>query len=183
MKIYTQTGDDGTTGLIGGGRVPKNDSRLDAYGTVDELNSTLGVVRSSEISEKSDDILDQLQHQLFELGAELATPDPNAKTVGSIQDEHVSQVEAWIDELEAELAPLTNFILPGGTAAAAGLHLARCVCRRAEREMATLASAAPLRSVLLKYVNRVSDLLFVMARTANREAGVDDVPWKKNAES
>ena len=183
MKIYTQTGDDGTTGLIGGVRVSKDDPRLNAYGTVDELNSVLGVVRAGELSAMTDDILNHLQHQLFELGAELATPDPNAKTVGTIREREISQVEAWIDQLEEGLPPLTNFILPGGSPAAARLHLARCVCRRAEREIAALANSATVRPELLKYANRVSDLLFVMARAENREAGLDDVLWQKAEES
>lgn len=183
MKIYTQTGDDGTTGLIGGERVLKDDPRLNAYGTVDELNSTLGVVRAGEVSGQSDEILQCLQHQLFELGAELATPSAEAKTVGSIDEGAISQIEVWIDQLEQNLQPLTNFILPGGSPTAARLHLARCVCRRAEREIASLSRVAEVRTELLKYVNRVSDLLFVMARTANREAGVDDVKWEKPEKS
>ena len=179
MKIYTQTGDDGTTGLIGGQRVAKDDIRLHAYGTVDEMNSLLGVIRAQGVSQRCDDILSRLQHQFFELGAELATPETSSKPSERITAEAVLEVESWIDELESELTPLANFILPGGSPQAATLHLARCVCRRAERDIATLAKSAPVREVVSKYVNRISDLLFVMARTANREAGVDDVPWKQ----
>ena len=179
MKIYTQTGDDGTTGLIGGGRVSKDDPRLNAYGTVDELNSTLGVVRAGDVSPQCDQILNRLQHELFELGAELATTSADAKTVGGIDEKAIVRVESSIDDLEQELQPLSNFILPGGTLTASRLHLARCVCRRAEREIASLAKGATVRVELLKYANRVSDLLFVMARTANAEAQVEDVLWER----
>jgi len=179
MKIYTRTGDDGTTGLFGGGRVSKSDLRLCAYGAIDELNAVLGVARAAEVSARCDKILLTLQNQMFDLGAELATPDPAKHGAELLTDGAVGQLEAWIDSLEADLAPLKAFILPGGAPAAAALHLARCVCRRAEREIVALSETAPVRPLVLKYVNRVSDLLFVLARTANVEAGVADVEWKK----
>jgi cob(I)alamin adenosyltransferase len=179
MKIYTRTGDDGTTGLFGGGRVSKTDSRLAAYGAVDELNAVLGIARSAGPSARCDAMLASLQNQMFDLGAELATPDPDQHASQFLTDAVISQLETWIDSLEEDLAPLKTFVLPGGSPLASALHLARCVCRRAEREIVELAGTAPVRPLVLKYVNRVSDLLFVLARTANAEAGIGDVPWKK----
>ena len=183
MKIYTQTGDDGTTGLIGGERVSKADVRLQAYGTIDELNALLGVARASDLSAEVDPIVEQLQHQMFILGAELATPKLSTPGAMLLGENVLDQVESWIDQLEAKLPPLKNFILPGGVASAAALHHARCVCRRAERCVIALSGASEVRPLVIKYVNRVGDLLFVLARTANLEAGRDDVPWKKPADS
>ncbi len=179
MKIYTRTGDDGTTGLLGGGRVSKNDPRLKAYGAIDELNAVLGVARAGGVSALSDEVLLTLQNQMFDLGAELAAPDAAKHGAQFLTDEVIARLESWIDLLEADLAPLQAFILPGGASAAAALHLARCVCRRAEREIVALSETVPVRPLVVKYVNRVSDLLFVLARTANAEAGIADVEWKK----
>lgn len=179
MKIYTRTGDDGTTGLFGGGRVSKNDPRLNAYGALDELNAVLGVARAEGLSARSDEILLSLQNQMFDLGAELAAPDAAKHGAQFLTDEVLAKLEEWIDLLEAELPPLKAFILPGGAPASAALHLARCVCRRAEREIVTLSETVQVRPLVLKYANRVSDLLFVLARTVNLEAEVADVEWKK----
>jgi len=181
MKIYTRTGDDGTTGLFGGGRVSKGDRRLCAYGTIDELNAVLGAARAADMGSRCDGILLRLQGEMFHLGAELATP-PNAhSSTDVLQDQAVAKLESEIDDLEKKLPPLKAFILPGGSQAAAALHLARCVCRRAERELVTLSEHEQVRPLVLKYVNRVSDLLFVLARTANAEAGVGDVEWQKGS--
>jgi cob(I)alamin adenosyltransferase len=179
MKIYTRSGDDGSTGLYGGGRVAKCDPRIEACGTVDELNAQLGVVRTLPLPKGFDEVLGILQNQMFDLGAELATPDAAEFGTDALQAAHVTGVEEWIDHFEAGLAPLRTFILPGGSSAAAGLHLARCICRRAERQMVALAQLATVRETLLRYMNRVGDLLFVLARTANAEVGHSDVEWIK----
>lgn len=179
MKIYTRTGDDGTTGLFGGGRVSKHDIRLSAYGSIDELNAVLGAVRATSLSQGVDEILCTLQNEMFDLGAELATPDAAKHATQLLSDEVVDRLETWIDSLESNLEPLKTFVLPGGSPAAAALHFARCVCRRAEREIVALSETAPVRPLVLQYINRVSDLLFVLARTVNLAAGVGDLPWKK----
>ena len=181
MKIYTRTGDEGTTGLFGGGRVSKDDARIEAYGTVDELNSTIGMVRSLGISGSLDDQLCQIQNELFSLGAELATPDADSHDLRVISTVHIGRLEQWIDHYESELAPLKQFILPAGTSAAATLHLARSVCRRAERRVVTLAASSgdEISAELVVYLNRLSDLLFVLSRVANHHAGIDDVAWAK----
>jgi cob(I)alamin adenosyltransferase len=181
MKIYTRTGDTGTTGLFGGPRVAKDDQRIEAYGTVDELNAVLGVVRTTEVSADIDTELAWIQNQLFSVGAELASPDPDKHALRIISAEHVRQVEQWIDRHEGELPSLQNFILPGGTPGAAQVHLARTLCRRAERRVVTLAGRpeAAVSSELIVFLNRLSDYLFVLSRTLNRRAGVADVPWEK----
>ncbi len=180
MKIYTRTGDDGTTGLFGTERVLKCDRRLDAYGTLDELNALLGIVRADGVSPRLDAVLERLQNQLFDLGAELATPDAEKKNMQLIDEKDVADWEATIDSFENDLPKLQTFILPGGSRAAAMLHLARCVCRRGEREIVGLSQEAEVRELALKFINRTSDLLFVLARAANAEAGGEDVPWQKN---
>jgi cob(I)alamin adenosyltransferase len=179
MRIYTRTGDGGTTGLAGGARVPKDDLRIRAYGTVDELNATLGTCRARALPEELDAVLGVLQHEMFVLGAELASPSGAVSGVRLLDDENVRRLEAEIDRFESDLPTLRSFILPGGTAAAAALHLARCVCRRAECEIVALSHAAPVRREVLGYANRVSDLLFVLARWCNGQAGVADVAWEK----
>jgi cob(I)alamin adenosyltransferase len=180
VKIYTKTGDDGTTGLLGPGRVPKHDLRIAAYGTVDELNAVLGVVRCLGLDAATDQLAAQLQDELFLVGAALADPDPDGRFHNAITGEHVEHLEFTIDGLEAELAPLREFILPGGAPAAAYLHLARTVCRRAERLVVELAleKREAVAGPVLVYLNRLSDLLFVLARAVNRKAGVPDVIWK-----
>lgn len=179
MKIYTKTGDDGETGLFGGERVKKSDIRVEAYGNVDETNALIGVARATHLSPELDAILERIQSQLFVLGAELATPLAHRSRIGlpllGLGD--VGQLEADIDRLELELPPLTSFVLPAGSAGASALHHARTVCRRAERAVVASQSTAEVRSELVIYLNRLSDLLFVMARHANKSAGIADVPW------
>jgi cob(I)alamin adenosyltransferase len=179
VKIYTRTGDDGTTGLLGPGRVPKSDPRVEAYGSVDELNAVLGVVRSLDSAGWLTADLADIQSLLFSLGAELAatTPEPLA-TMHRIGDADVTALERVIDRLDAELPPLKNFVLPAGVALAAQLHLARTVCRRAERRVVALGASATLEPRLLRYLNRLADLLFVMARWCNRRARVAEVEWR-----
>jgi cob(I)alamin adenosyltransferase len=178
MKIYTKGGDTGETGLFGGPRVRKDSPRIDACGTVDELNAALGVVRAEGLAEMDDQLVDWIQHDLFRIGAELATRDPAAYSIPAIALEQTSRLEQAIDEREAGLAPLREFILPGGAKAAAHLHLARCVCRRAERVVVQLAAQEFISSELVRYLNRLSDLLFVMARAVNQQCGKPDVPWR-----
>lgn len=214
MKIYTKTGDAGHTGLFGGPRVPKDDLRIEAYGTVDELNSVVGVCRTHSAGTELEGHLTQIQHDLFALGAELASPDPDRNGTRWGVQTPIERLEKTIDVLEAGLAPLSQFILPAGAPAATHLHLARTVCRRAERRLVSLANlprdpmqAAAAMGVsvtseesspdeqrtvviasfggegvapgLIVYLNRLGDLLFVMARAANAQARVADEPWRK----
>ncbi len=179
MKLYTRTGDDGTTGTFGGSRVAKDGPRIEATGTVDELNSALGLAAAVAAGTMAN-VLKDLQSRLFDLGADLATPVDSSmadKTV-RITDEHVAAIEQAIDEATEGLAPLQVFILPGGTELAARLHLARTIARRAERRIVTLAEAAPVSAATVPFINRISDLLFALARRANHEAGVEDVAWR-----
>lgn len=177
MKLYTKGGDDGTTGLFGGVRVPKTDLRVVAYGCVDELNAALAMVITACDSRDTCDLLQDIQHELFVLGAELATPKREAATA-AVTQEHVDKLERLIDEADAACPPLTQFIVPGGTAAASGLHFARTVCRRAERATTELAAREPISQLPLIYLNRLSDLLFALARLSNQQAGVSDIPWR-----
>lgn len=181
MKIYTRTGDQGETSLLGGPRVAKDILRIEVCGTIDELNCVLGLVRAQGVSERIGQVLDRVQNELFSMGAELASPDPVARGTRTIGPQHVAHLEADIDGYQAALPPLTQFLLPGGTPAAATLHVARAVCRRAERHLVSLARQGDqeVSSSLLAYLNRLSDLLFVLARAANQEAGREDVPWRK----
>ena len=179
MKIYTRTGDDGTTGLLGGVRVPKDDLRIAAHGAIDEMNASLGVCRATGLPADIEKVVAALQHQLFMLGAELASPDAAPQGTNLLQAADVAHLEAAIDRFEEMLTPLAVFILPGGTPAAAALHMARCICRRAECDMVALGRQSAVRAEALVFVNRVSDLLFVLARAANAAAGVPDVPWEK----
>ncbi len=183
-KIYTRTGDTGETALFGGGPIRKDEVRIEAIGSVDELNAALGVVRmelarSGTAPADLDTLLAQMQHRLFDLGAELATPNPTGHGTKLVSDAHVSALEAAIDRFDAQLEPLREFILPGGVPAAAQLHMARCVCRRAERRVVELMSREPVRGELLRYLNRLSDLLFVLARAVNRANGAADVTWQR----
>jgi cob(I)alamin adenosyltransferase len=183
-KIYTHTGDGGETALFAGGRIRKDDPRLAAIGTIDELNAVVGLARvelgrTEPTCTELNEFCERVQHHLFNLGAELAMPQSAPASTNLIRDADVAQLEEAIDRWEAALEPLREFILPGGSAAAAQLHLARCVCRRAERLLVGLATyAAPVRGEVLRYINRLSDALFVAARSANRAAGVSDVKWR-----
>lgn len=176
MKIYTRTGDEGKTGFVGGERVSKNDLRIDVSGTLDELNSALGVALSFVTDDILKHILEKNQHDLFTLGAELSwfTSKASNRRMPVTTAAQVAELENFIDELNAVLAPQTSFILPNGTQASTFLHLARTVCRRAERLIVTLGQQYPLNPEILKYVNRLSDLLFIMARYANKEFAVKE---------
>ena len=180
-RIYTRTGDDGTTSLGSGARRKKYDLRVAAYGTLDEVNAVLGLVRLHTSADRDfDAALGRIQNDLFDVEADLCLSEkgPGGARL-TVTDAQVDWLEQEIDKLNADLAPLRSFILPGGTPAAAALHVARCVCRRAEGEMAALSRGAAVRGVLLQYVNRVSDLLFVLARWCNHQAGVTDTAWEK----
>ncbi len=183
MKIYTKTGDSGETGLYAGPRVRKDDARIEAYGTVDELNAVLGLARCEALLGEIDALVGQIQNELFDLGAELATPDPAKRGTNLITSKQVESLERAIDKFDAQLPPLKTFILPGGSRGAAWLHLARTVCRRAERRTVTLMENEPgkISNNVLIYLNRLSDLLFVLARAVNQSAGQADVEWKKRS--
>jgi cob(I)alamin adenosyltransferase len=178
MKIYTKTGDRGETGLFGGPRVRKDDPRIAAIGDVDELNACLGLIRCEPVDPRIDQLLATIQNELFDLGAELASPDPERVGTRNVTAAQTARLEAAIDEYDAQLPPLEAFILPGGVRAAALLHLARTVCRRAERRVVTLARETTIADDVVVYLNRLSDLLFELARTVNRIAGRQDVPWQ-----
>jgi cob(I)alamin adenosyltransferase len=179
VKIYTRTGDDGTTGLLGARRVLKSDPRVEAYGSVDELNAVLGRARTLDADRALDAELAEVQGRLLQVGAELATTEPAMLArLARITDEDVTTLERWIDRLDADLAPLTAFVLPGGAPLAAELHVARTVCRRAERRVVALLQAGAVEPRIARYLNRLADLLFVMARWGNRRAGVADVEWR-----
>lgn len=181
MRIYTKTGDGGETGLFGGGRVSKDDIRVMAYGDVDELNAAIGLARATAPVELFDAELTGIQRDLFALGGQLATPVPAkveaALAKAALSDSRVTEFERAIDAADAELPPLRAFVLPAGTEKAATLHLARTICRRAERSVVTLAREAILPPLFLTYLNRLSDYLFVLARLANHRAGRADVTW------
>jgi cob(I)alamin adenosyltransferase len=185
MKVYTRTGDDGTTGLFGGDRVAKSHPRIGAYGTVDEANAAVGLARAllpqgglpDADRERADALLGRLQSELFVLGGDLAAPRETRYPVPRVEAAHVAALEGEIDGLEADLAPLKHFVLPGGTPVSAALHVARTVARRAERLTVELAALEGASEHAVHYLNRLSDLLFVLARWANARAGVEDVKW------
>lgn len=181
LKIYTKTGDKGTTGLFGGGRVPKDDVRVEAYGDVDELNAFIGVARASGAMPRVDEVLVGIQRDLFSIGALLATPDVDKMhdqlAKARVDDDRIAQLERAIDACDAELEPLKAFIIPGGTPKAAELHVARTVCRRAERRVVHLQQTVELPELVIVYLNRLSDLLFSLARVANKHAGTGEVTW------
>lgn len=178
MKIYTKKGDKGTTSLFGGANIGKNSMRIHAYGTVDELNSVLGIVLTHALSDQGKTILVELQNQLFVLGADLATLPSKKTKIDRISSKEIKQLERWIDDLDEQLPPLTAFILPGGAPAGATLHQARTVCRRAERHAVALKTDNPISDEVIIYLNRLSDLLFVMARYENKHAGEPETQWK-----
>ena len=178
MKIYTRTGDDGTTGLLGPVRTFKDAPRVEACGSVDELNALLGVIGALDTERWLAAELATIQSKLFHVGAELAAVAPDLRArLECISDEDVTAIERWIDRLEAELTPLTSFVVPGGSGLGAQLHVARAVCRRAERRTVSLLQAEPIEPRLVRYLNRLGDLLFVMARWCNRRAGVPETEW------
>lgn len=183
MKIYTRTGDEGETGLFGGGRVSKGHARVEAYGTVDELNAALGVAVESVATDEIRSNLRKVQNDLFSVGTFLATPgaeDGSARpSVPALPDERIREMEGWIDDASAETPQLRDFILPGGTDGAAALHLARTICRRAERAVVRLAEGQPVHPLVLSYLNRLSDLLFSYARLENWRNEVPDIIWEK----
>jgi len=181
MKIYTKTGDDGETGLFGGTRVSKSSARVRAYGEVDELNSAIGLARVEPLDARVDERLASIQSDLFVLGAELASKAGKELGMPMVGADEVAALERAIDAAETELEPLRSFVLPGGCATAARLHLARSICRRAERDVVALRGDADVRPEIVHYLNRLSDLLFVLARLANRRTGVEDVPWSGRA--
>ncbi len=182
MKIYTRTGDDGTTGLFGGDRVRKNHPRIEAYGAVDETNAALGLARSllpdGPARERAASLIEELQSDLFVLGGDLASPGEQKYPVPRIGEEHVARMEEVIDDLEQDLPALKHFILPGGSPAGAALHTARTTCRRAERRMLDLAEQEQVSVACLHFVNRLSDLLFVAARWLNHTIGVPEQQWR-----
>jgi cob(I)alamin adenosyltransferase len=180
VKIYTRTGDKGDTGLFGGGRVPKTHPRVEAYGDVDELNAAIGLARAIELMPRIDEVLVPLQRDLFAIGALLATPDRDKMKKqlekARIDERRIKELEHAIDEGDRELEPLKAFIVPGGTPKAAALHVARTVCRRAERRVISLGSDE-VPAIVIVYLNRLSDLLFTLARVANKRAGAGEVTW------
>ena len=182
-RVYTRTGDDGTTGLGGGQRVPKDSARIAAYGTVDELSSVIGVAGALGLDPKLAAALGRIQNELFNVGSDLCIleEDKAAMPVPVVEERHVEALERLMDELQSELTPLENFILPGGTPGAAQLHVARTVCRRAEREVIHLSRHEPIGPWVVRYLNRLSDALFVMARYENLKRGVPDVLWNSRA--
>jgi len=183
MKIYTKTGDAGQTGLFGGGRVSKAHPRVDAYGAVDELNSVLGRAISVGLEEEMAGRLRRVQHDLFVVGSHLATPPAEGSRprpeLPEFPAHRIAEMERWIDQGTVRTGELKAFIVPGGSAGAAELHVARCVCRRAERALVALAEQAPVPEDAVRYLNRLSDLLFQLARVENQRSGQGDIPWEK----
>jgi cob(I)alamin adenosyltransferase len=181
MKIYTKTGDKGDTGLFGGGRVPKDDPRVEAYGDVDELNAVIGMARAIESLPRIDEVLVPLQRDLFSIGALLATPDLDRMhkhlEKANIDDRRIGELEHAIDDCDRDLEPLKAFIIPGGSKKGAMLHVARTVCRRAERRVITLQRDVEIPQIVVVYLNRLSDLLFTLARLANRLTRAGEVTW------
>jgi cob(I)alamin adenosyltransferase len=181
VKIYTRTGDTGETALFGGGRVPKDHPRVAAYGDVDELNSVIGIIRATDPVALFDPLLESIQRDLFSIGGHLATPDPErvrkALEKATLSPQRVAEFERVMDEADQELQPLKAFVLPAGTPKASALHLGRTVCRRAERSVVHLAHDNDVPELFVVYLNRLSDLLFTLARLANHRGGVKDVAW------
>lgn len=178
MKIYTKTGDKGETSLFGGQRVPKDALRIEAYGTIDELNSALGIVLAENADKRIAQILTNIQNRLFDLGADLATPRGlTAKSVKRVERKDTQLLEKAIDSLEPRLQPLRSFVIPGGSPVAARIHYARTICRRAERAVIRLSRNEDIGDGITPYLNRLSDLLFVLARYANHMAGVPEIKW------
>ncbi len=180
MKIYTRKGDGGETGLIGGTRVSKDHMRIEAYGTIDELNSSIGVLRDQEgLDETNKKRLVEIQEELFTIGSHLANdPDKSQMQLPDLNPRLIEYLESWMDEISDKLPPMSNFILPGGQIAASHCHLARCVCRRAERATITLSRSSEIESGIISFLNRLSDYLFVLARYLSHELKGIETPWK-----
>jgi cob(I)alamin adenosyltransferase len=179
MKIYTKKGDKGKTGLIGGTRVSKASLRIESYGTVDELNSWLGVIRDGEIKSNYKEQLIEIQDRLFTVGSSLACdPEKSTMKIPDLLNEDVQLLEKWMDEMDQELEPMRSFILPGGNQTASFCHVARCICRKAERNVVVLSESEFVAELVLMYLNRLSDYLFVLARKIAKDQGAIDHPWK-----
>jgi cob(I)alamin adenosyltransferase len=191
MKIYTKTGDNGTTGLVGGTRIPKHDLRIDCYGTVDELNSYLGLIRDQTISDDSKTTLIKIQNQLFIIGSLLATDPEKIKDeskrkrlgITLLKSEAIEFLETEIDTMNSVLPPMTHFILPGGHQTVSFCHIARCICRRAERNISKLNTEQPIQPEILIYLNRLSDFIFVLARKLSKELHAEEIKWIPNKPS
>ena len=191
MKIYTKTGDKGTTGLVGGTRIPKHDLRIDCYGTVDELNSYLGLIRDQEISKESKTTLIEIQNQLFIIGSLLATDPEKLKDASKrkrlgitfLEADAITFLETEIDAMNLALPPMTHFILPGGHQTVSFCHIARCICRRSERTISKLNAEQPTQPEILIYLNRLSDFIFVLARKLSKELQVEEIKWIPNKPS
>jgi cob(I)alamin adenosyltransferase len=178
MKIYTKTGDKGQTSLIGGTRVPKHHIRIEAYGTVDELNSWMGVIRDSVSDDTTKKLIIDIQDKLFTIGSHLASdPEKSKMKLPEITDTHVAVMEVAIDEMDKVVPPMKNFVLPGGHLSVSYCHVARCVCRRAERCIIHLSETAPVEDVIVRYVNRLSDYLFMLSRKLTHDLGAEEIPW------
>lgn len=178
MKIYTKGGDKGKTSLLGGKRVSKSDMRIEAYGTVDELNANIGLLKDYDISDNSKVSLLKIQHDLFKIGSILACEvDPDQYNLSRIQDSDITEIETIIDQMEKELPVLKNFILPGGDLAVSQCHIVRCVCRRAERYIVLLGEEEEIDDVIIRYLNRLSDFLFVLARKIGHDKGINEINW------
>ncbi|MFH5831574.1 cob(I)yrinic acid a,c-diamide adenosyltransferase [Halalkalibaculum sp. DA3122] len=178
MKIYTKQGDQGDTSLYGGDRVSKSSLRIEAYGTVDELNAWVGLALSARLSEKGTEVMTNIQEHLFILGADLATPPSAKPRIERLDERHLQYLETMIDEMQNELPALKNFVRPGGAKGGAHLHVARTICRRAERSVVRCSEQEAVSDFTIKYLNRLSDLLFVAARYENQQAGIPEIPWK-----
>jgi cob(I)alamin adenosyltransferase len=177
MKVYTKKGDKGTTQLIGGTRVPKSSLRIEGYGTIDELNSHIGLIRDQEISAESVDQLIEIQDRLFTIGSLLASDGSNKMQLPQVSESDVTYLESCIDEMDIELEPMRSFVLPGGHTTVSFCHIARCVCRRAERIVVDLNENEPVDPIILTYLNRLSDYLFVLGRKLSKELKIKEVPW------
>jgi cob(I)alamin adenosyltransferase len=182
MKIYTRRGDGGETSLLGGVRVWKNSLQLDVIGTLDELNAEIGLLRAEHLPEEIDQLLERLQNELFYAGTELAASAPSESPCSTISENHIQGIEAAIDQFDSKLHPLGGFVLPGGVRSAAMFHVVRTICRRAERHLVSLVQSdkQAVSDNILAYINRLSDLFFVLARLSNAQAGVGDVLWTKS---
>ncbi|MDB4581552.1 cob(I)yrinic acid a,c-diamide adenosyltransferase [Draconibacterium sp.] len=182
FKVYTKTGDDGTTGLVGGNRVKKYDARLEAYGTIDELNTAIGLLRSYDIPESEKELLVQIQNKLFNIGSRLASDEKGEKFTSNliIKEDHISILEQAIDKYEEDLPPLSDFILPGGELSVAQCHVARTTCRRAERRIVEFAENSIVQPEIVKYINRLSDYLFVLARKLSFDKKIPEQKWTKD---